>query len=230
MVLTRYVDPVQRVANDVFGHAGGWHTFRHEAERAWEIAFGLAWESMLTDTTPVGCVVIDETGRIVTRGRGRRFAHDPASGQLSYSHLAHAELNASAQLAPTQRYDGYIALTTLEPFLLCVGAAVMSTVGKVEFAGADPYGGAAHLKLENEHTKRLMPSIVGPTDGDLGVLGALLHFAFYVERNVEGAVVRAYQEATSDFVKNLDGTGLTEEIIHLKAINAELASVLNLFD
>jgi len=48
----------------------------------------------------------------------------------------------------------------------------MATVGRVEYAGADPYGGAAHLQLENAHTNRLMPKIVGP---DIGPLAPSAH-------------------------------------------------------
>ena len=68
----------------------------------WGVALGLAWEAMVAGTTPVGCVVIDSDGEIVTRGRGRRYDRDSAPGQLSYSHLAHAELNAlDSSLRPT---------------------------------------------------------------------------------------------------------------------------------
>jgi len=196
----------------------------------WGAALGLAWEAMVAGTTPVGCVVLDAKGQIATRGRGRRYVREPASGQLSYSHLAHAELNALAQLPPTRRYEEYVALTTLEPCLLCMGAAVMATVGRVEYAGADPYGGAAHLEIQNAHTARLMPPVNGPSDGALGVFGALLHYAFYVERNPAGAVVVAYREAMPDFVRDVDGNGLTTEVLRLKDERRSLADVLTLFD
>ena len=123
-----------------------------EFSEPWAVPLGLAWEAMLAGTTPVGSVVINTDGRIVTKGRGRRYVRDLAQGQLSYSHLAHAELNALAQLPPTSRYEDLTVLTTLEPCILCMGAAVMATVGRVEYAGADPYGGAAHLQLQNAHT------------------------------------------------------------------------------
>ena len=131
----------------------------------WAEALGLAWEAMIAGTTPVGSVVTDADGQIVTRGRGRRYVRESEQGQLSYSHLAHAELNALAQLPPTHRHEGLTVLTTLEPCLLCMGAAVMATVGRVEYAGADPYGGAAHLELHNAHTARLMPGVTGPDPG-----------------------------------------------------------------
>lgn len=196
---------------------------------SWEVALGLAWEAMVAGTTPVGCVVLDRRGEIVTRGRGRRYVREAAPGQLSYSHLAHAELNALAQLPPIQRYEDHVVLTTLEPCLLCVGAAVMATVGRVEYAGADPYGGSAHVQVENPHTARLMPSLIGPAEGALGVIGALLHYAFYTERNPDGVVVSAYREAMPEFVQGVDGPGLTRRVLQLKGERRQLAEVVSLF-
>jgi tRNA(adenine34) deaminase len=199
-----------------------------DLSKPWAAALGLAWEAMVEGTTPVGSVVINTDGRIVTWGRGRRYVRDIARGQLSYSHLAHAELNALAQLPPTHRYEDLTVLTTLEPCILCVGAAVMATVGRVEYAGADPYAGAAHLQLENAHTTRLMPQIVGPDIGPLGTIGALLHYAFYLERNPDGVVANAYRQNLPDFVREVDETGITGKVLGLKAEHRELSEVLAL--
>jgi tRNA(Arg) A34 adenosine deaminase TadA len=86
-----------------------------ELTEPWDVAFTLTWEAMLAGTTPVGCVVLDENGGVAVRGRGRRYTVDNVPGQLSNSHLAHAELNALAQLAPRRRYEDYTVYTTLEP-------------------------------------------------------------------------------------------------------------------
>jgi hypothetical protein len=110
-----------------------------------------------------------------------------------------------------------------------MGAAVMATVGRVEYAGADPYGGAAHLEIQNAHTERLMPPVKGPSEGALGVIGALLHYAFYVERNPTGAVVAAYRNAMPAFVDDVDRNGLTSEILRLTKERRPLADVLSLF-
>lgn len=194
----------------------------------WAAALGLAWEAMVAGTTPVGSVVINGDGQIVARGRGRRYVRGSGQGELSYSHLAHAELNALAQLPPTRRYEDFSVLTTLEPCILCMGAAVMATVGKVEYAGADPYGGASHLRLQNPHTSRLMPEIVGPDDGSLGTLGAVLHYAFYLERDPDGPVAEAYQQNLPDFVREVDEAGITAKVLQLRAEQRELSEVLAL--
>ena len=198
-------------------------------EKRWETPFVLAWRSMVDGTTPVGAVVLDASGSVVTTGRGRRYVREQAAGQLSFSHLAHAELNALAQLSPTSRHEDHVVLTTLEPCLLCVGAAVMATVGRVEYAGADPYGGAAHVELKNAHTARLMPPISGPAEGLAGTLGALLHYAFYVERNPGGAVATAYRDCMPEFVAEIEANGLVGEVLALKSQRASFDPVLHLF-
>jgi hypothetical protein len=111
-----------------------------------------------------------------------------------------------------------------------MGAAVMATVGQVEYAGADPYGGAAHLQLQNAHTARLMPKIVGPDKGTLGTIGALLHYAFYLERHPDGAVVDAYRQDLPGFVREVDESGATGELLRLKAEHRELSDVLALIN
>lgn len=210
------------------GRRGDQDCYVEDLTEPWAVAFTLAWEAMIAGTTPVGCAVLDDVGRVAVRGRGRRYTVDHVPGQLSNSHLAHAEVNALAQLAPTRRYEGYTVYTTLEPCLLCVGAAVMATVGRVQYAGADPYGGAAHLRLRNAHTERMMPVISGPADGTLGTLGALLHYAFYVERDPTGVVAAAYREAMPSFVANVERAELIPEVLRLKSEQRDLADFVAL--
>jgi tRNA(Arg) A34 adenosine deaminase TadA len=85
------------------------------SDLAWERALELAWESFCGGTTPVGAVVTDAAGAIVAEGRGRRFENAAPPGQLAWTGVAHAELNALAQLGPDRHYTDHALLTTLEP-------------------------------------------------------------------------------------------------------------------
>ncbi len=183
---------------------------------------------MLAGTTPVGAVVTDAQGTIVTTGRGRVYEREAVAGQLSFSHLAHAELNAVAQLPPTHRYEQHVVHTTLEPCVLCVGSAITATAGRIEYASADPYAGAAHLLLDNMHARRLMPQIGGPATGLAGQLGALLHFAFYFERNPTGVVVQAYRRAQARLIEHSEESGMVAQLIDLRHRRADLEAVLQL--
>ena len=65
----------------------------------WNDVFDLMWEAYRAGTIPVGAVVVDERGEIVSHGRNRIF-DDPHGGQLARTRLAHAEINALAPLPP----------------------------------------------------------------------------------------------------------------------------------
>jgi tRNA(adenine34) deaminase len=169
-------------------------------EGPWRESFELAWEAFRVGTIPVGAVVADASGEVVTRGRNRIFEDTAPPGQLCNSYLAHAELNALAGLPLLGPRDGrgpferHTLYTTLEPCALCMGAALMTMVGEVRFASLDRYGGGRELRLENPHTARLPLVLTGPLDGLLGDLGELLHLAHFLWRRPDGFVMRTYRE------------------------------------
>src|SRR5436309_10138903 len=139
-----------------------------ELEPAWHEAFELAWEAFAAGTIPVGAVVTDSDGTLLSRGRNRIF-DKPVPGQIAGSRVAHAEINALVQLGMDRRYHDCTLWTTLEPCAQCVGAAWLSTIGRVVFAATDVYGGASKLierHIEAADSARNFPmAVVGPPDG-----------------------------------------------------------------
>ncbi len=69
----------------------------------WERALELAWQAFCAGTTPVGAVVLNAEGIVVAEARGRRYETAAPPGQLAGSHVAHAEVNALAQLGAGTR-------------------------------------------------------------------------------------------------------------------------------
>jgi len=90
---------------------------------------------------PIGAVVWLE-GRIVGRGSNRPISSgDPT---------AHAEIVAIRQAAAAvgnYRLTGAVLAVTLEPCLMCFGAAMSARVGEVVFGALDPRLGAAERTL-----------------------------------------------------------------------------------
>jgi tRNA(Arg) A34 adenosine deaminase TadA len=164
-----------------------------ELQRAWERALELAWESFCGGTTPVGAVVTDAAGAIVSEGRGRRFETDAPPRQLAWTSVAHAELNALAQLAPDRHYPDHALLTTLEPCLMCHGAAVQSSLGSLAYAGADPYGGTGDLVPGTPQGRGRQLRITGPLPDNRGRLAELLHIT-WIMRRTGPHVLAAQQE------------------------------------
>jgi hypothetical protein len=118
---------------------------------------------------------------VVVTGRNRVFEADAPARQLAGTRLAHAEINALAQLPASRRWDAYTLYTTLEPCAACVGAASVSSVGRIRFAGADVYSGSSSLAGIALPTPRgLNVTVEGPLEGPFEELGAALHLAFFI--------------------------------------------------
>ena len=166
-------------------------------EPPWQASFHLAWAAFTAGTIPVGAVVVDEAGRIVAEGRNRIFDDAPPARQLAGTRLAHAELNALAQLSNSRRWDACTLYTTLEPCPLCVTAASIASVGRIVYAGRDAYsGGSALMDADLVTPRPLNVTIEGPLASSLAALGAALHLAFFVshETGHSGALVETYRD------------------------------------
>jgi tRNA(Arg) A34 adenosine deaminase TadA len=148
-----------------------------ELEEPWRASLELAWEAYLAGTVPVGAAVAGADGRVVARGRNRIF--DPPGEGLAGTRIAHAEIDALAQLPATERYRDHALYSTLEPCLLCAAATLHSTVGRIEYAVADPFGGGCSGGIDTGHWRRSAPEIAPALGGWLGELSAALQSAFW---------------------------------------------------
>jgi tRNA(adenine34) deaminase len=193
----------------------------HDLAEPWRAALELAWEAYLAGTIPVGSVVADADGRVVTRGRNRIF--EPPGHGLSGSRLAHAEVDALSQLPVTARYRDHVLYSTLEPCLLCTAATLLATVGRIEYAASDPFGGGCSGAIDTAHWRRSAPEIAVPLGGWPGGLSAALQSAFWQahpEHLRAGEIVDAFGEdarRAGARVLQLDGTEpvLEEALPHL---------------
>lgn len=171
-------------------------------DAAWHRALELAWESFLAGTTPVGAAVAGPDGNIVAAGRGRRYEQpDGAGSQLAYSHVAHAEINALAELPPTRHYEDHVLITTLEPCCMCLGAAVQSTITRLHFAGRDPYGGASGLRIDTPQARRRPLAITGPLASPRGWFAELLHVRWLIDFGASKPVLEAQQRGIPDIYR-----------------------------
>ncbi len=112
----------------------------------WQAALEMAWEAYCAGTVPIGAVVADTKGNIVSRGRNRIMEKNAPKGQVCNNGLAHAEINALLSLELSYEESRNSALyTTMEPCPLCMGALYMSDVKTVHFAARDPWAGSTNL-------------------------------------------------------------------------------------
>jgi len=88
------------------------------------------------EEVPIGAVIIDENGRIITaNGNRTREKCDPS---------AHAEIlciREACTAAKAQRIPGYTLYVTLEPCAMCAGAISFARIKRVVFGASDPKSG-----------------------------------------------------------------------------------------
>ena len=100
-------------------------------------ALELAREAARAGEVPVGCVVFDESGRIIGRGRNHREELPDA--------CAHAEVEAirGACLARgSWNLSGCGLAVTLEPCPMCAGAIINSRISTVIYGAKEPNSGS----------------------------------------------------------------------------------------
>ena len=103
-------------------------------------ALACALDAEARGNLPIGCVIVLDNA-ILTRGSNGIFRPD-------YAPLRHAEMVALAAIAGTAlrtRSRDMTLYSTLEPCLMCFGAATVARIGRVVFGAADPDGGVRTL-------------------------------------------------------------------------------------
>ena len=106
-------------------------------EQYMRMALELAREAAAGGEVPVGCVIADENGNVIGRGRNRREEKADAT--------AHAEIEASREAGEalgSWRLDGCTLYVTLEPCPMCAGAIINARVPALVYGAADAVSGS----------------------------------------------------------------------------------------
>ncbi|MBR6231996.1 MAG: nucleoside deaminase [Alphaproteobacteria bacterium] len=111
---------------------------KKEREKIKNQAFYMAQKAFLADEVPVGAVIFNSlTGEIIAK------AHNQTEQKKDV--LAHAEMLAIRQATRKLKckfLDGYSMYVTLEPCVMCAGAASWTRLDAVFYGASDPKTGA----------------------------------------------------------------------------------------
>jgi tRNA(adenine34) deaminase len=106
---------------------------------------------------PVGAVLADPVGKIVARAHNQPIGlNDPS---------AHAEilvLRKAGTVYGNYRFQGSTLVVTVEPCLMCMGAAIHARISRIVFGAFDPKWGAAGslYDVHDDHRLNHRPEIV----------------------------------------------------------------------
>ena len=106
--------------------------------------------ALATDDVPVGAVVVDDAGAVLSTGRNLREAEGDPTG-----HAEMVALRGAARGRAEWRLDGCTLVVTLEPCTMCAGAAVLARVDRVVFGAWDPKAGAVGSLWDVVRDRRL---------------------------------------------------------------------------
>jgi len=174
----------------------------------WQVAFDEAWASFRSDNFGIGAVLTDPASddAIVTAGRNRVAQQQRVARTLSGNMMAHAEMNAMAEL-DTFNAEGLHLYTTLEPCLMCAATAMQLKVAHVHYAADDEFfDGMNDFWAGHPVTAERRPDRTGPLDGEFAAFARLLPMIYTFE-NLAGRsseqLARSKHPALADLADEL---------------------------
>ena len=126
-----------------------------------ECALAEAHAAAMRGEVPVGAVIVNGHGEIVSRAGNRtRELNDPS---------AHAEMlviREACEAASSERLAGYSLYVTLEPCAMCAGVISFARIAKLYFGAGDPKGGAVEhgIRFFDQATCHHAPEVYGGID------------------------------------------------------------------
>ena len=106
-------------------------------------AIALAQEVKSSGDVPVGALIVNEVGEIVSLGKNEREKDNDST--------AHAEIVAirgAGEKLGSWRLDDLTLVVTLEPCVMCAGAILQSRIKRLVFGAFDQKAGAVGSSLD----------------------------------------------------------------------------------
>lgn len=123
-------------------------------EGTWQQVMRGALDAYLEGSIPIGAVVVDEHGEVVSFGRNK-FTQD---------RIAHAETEALRTIPSTLNRTTSTLYSSMEPCPMCTGAVRVMQLRAVKFAARDPAAGSTELLGATRFMRQFECQVFEPTD------------------------------------------------------------------
>jgi tRNA(Arg) A34 adenosine deaminase TadA len=200
----------------------------------WQACIELAWEAYCDDCLPIGAVVTNAEGAILSRGRNRIRERKTTPGKHGRKgQLAHAEVEAlQAVDFDTVDPHGCALFTGTEPCPMCMGALYMSGVRTLHFASHDPWAGSSNLLGSTWYLSVKPVKVFPPMDEKLELVLMGMFVAQDLERNGEATLEHRLYERWREHAPRsvLFGTMVYEQKLMkwCQQNNVEVSEMFNL--
>lgn len=123
-------------------------------DKPWQEAFTMAWEAYRDGTIPIGCVIVNKEGEIISKGRNKIYDKD-GDNPFRGTNMAHAEMNTLLGIREENHPEirEYTLYSTMEPCPMCFGTIVMMSIRNVYYAARDAVAGATALNDKLDYIK-----------------------------------------------------------------------------
>jgi tRNA(adenine34) deaminase len=148
----------------------------HEDDRFMQQALSLAEEAGSRGEVPVGAVMVAD-GRVVGSG-----ANAPIGSCDPTAHAEVLALREAARHTGNYRLTGATLYCTVEPCLMCLGAAVHARIGRLVYGASDPKVGAVGALEELTREGALLNHRFETTGGVLAEEASALLRRFFRDR------------------------------------------------
>ena len=122
---------------------------------AMRLALAQAAQAETWGDVPVGAVVLDAAGQVISQAGNRRIQDDDPLGHAELVALREASQARRSETRGNWRLDGCTIVVTLEPCAMCAGAIAQARLARLVFGAFDPKAGAIASVLDVLRDPRL---------------------------------------------------------------------------
>lgn len=193
----------------------------------WERALDEAWGAFCAETIGVGAVIADGSGDVVAVGRNAIVGSSAADVALAGTTLAHAEINAIAQLGSERPGEHLTLWTTLQPCWLCLSASILGGIDSIAYLSPDPlWAGTERLPEINEFVRSRWPEPrYTPHERYTSLAWTLAVHDLVRDRRNESVAIAAADEAASDLMAVADAAVADGVLARARAAGSDWRSL-----